>query len=924
VKKLVPYIIASIIIIPLIAGFFIIKGKSANYTSRALQAVPPDACLIIDNNDLTALINSVLSENEMLKEMQFIEKKPGVFSGIEFIDSLVKNNQDIHDILLNQPLTISHHMTGKDKFEALYILTLPKKTDDKEISSLVSELLPVQTNIRIREYYKTKIYDISFRENQKNVNFSYCFINEYMIFSPSSILLESSLRQFESSSSVLDSPGFQIIESTSGSNSQANIYLNFNTLPKFLSIFTNDQHKNNIRAFNNFANWAELDLNIKKDVIILNGFTYSEDSVKNYINIFRQQKPQKPSIISIMPSSTSSFYTLGISDQEKFLTDYRYYLGLTGHIQSYNSFFENISNKYSFDIEESFYSFLDDEIGMVNISDESDNNIFDNYTVLKTKNWSIAWEELQNFIKSYTDYHNLNMSDFVNEYEVNKDNRHNIYKMPIEGIPGKLFGSLFSANKARYYTLIDKFLIFGNNLNSIKSFIKNSYTDPGLISDKEYIDFSHYMSLKSNFNFYSNISASKNLISQYLNNSLKNYLQKETRFFNKYRAISFQFSASKNMFYNNICIKSEADIISNSENQWESQLEGELVLKPVIINNHITRQKDIVVQDNHENLYLFDKNGTILWKKSIAERILSEIYQIDFYKNGKLQILFNTKNKIHLIDINGNYVDNYPITLSSPATNGMALFDYNNNKDYRFFIACENSSVSAFDKHGKIIKGWKFDKSESEVNHPVQHLRVKNKDYIVFSDLTKLYILNRRGEIRLEIKEEFPVSLNNTILFQPAIRDIPAKMITTDNDGTIKSIDFEGNVESMEIRKFSNSHFFRCIDLNNDGFIEFIYLDNNELEVFDENKQKVFEYSFKKNIKYRPGIFTFPGKMNKIGIVSQSENKIYLFNHDGTIYNGFPLSGNTLFSITNFDISQNHYSLIVGGEKDLLYNYTIK
>ena len=72
------------------------------------------------------------------------------------------------------------------------------------------------------------------------------------------------------------------------------------------------------------------------------------------------------------------------------------------------------------------------------------------------------------------------------------------------------------------------------------------------------------------------------------------------------------------------------------------------------------------------------------------------IYQIDFYKNGKLQLLFNTAAQLHLLDRNGNYVERYPVKLRSPATNGMALFDYEKSRDYRIFLAAEDKGVNGF------------------------------------------------------------------------------------------------------------------------------------------------------------------------------------------------------------------------------------
>ena len=49
---------------------------------------------------------------------------------------------------------------------------------------------------------------------------------------------------------------------------------------------------------------------------------------------------------------------------------------------------------------------------------------------------------------------------------------------------------------------------------------------------------------------------------------------------------------------------------------------------------------------------------------------------MDYYKNGKLQLLFAGRDYMHLIDRNGNYVDKYPVKMRTPASNTLALFDY--------------------------------------------------------------------------------------------------------------------------------------------------------------------------------------------------------------------------------------------------------
>ncbi len=87
----------------------------------------------------------------------------------------------------------------------------------------------------------------------------------------------------------------------------------------------------------------------------------------------------------------------------------------------------------------------------------------------------------------------------------------------------------------------------------------------------------------------------------------------------------------------------------------------------------------IIELTKKNNIYLINSAGRILWKINIPEKIISEIYQIDFYKNNKLQLLFNTKNHVYLIDRNGNFTDGYPFQKQVITI----LVSFNHHFDYR-------------------------------------------------------------------------------------------------------------------------------------------------------------------------------------------------------------------------------------------------
>ena len=63
-----------------------------------------------------------------------------------------------------------------------------------------------------------------------------------------------------------------------------------------------------------------------------------------------------------------------------------------------------------------------------------------------------------------------------------------------------------------------------------------------------------------------------------------------------------------------------------------------------------------MVQDNKNILYLISNEGEIIWEKDLKSKIIGDIFQIDLYKNGRLQYAFNTEKSLMILDKNGKEV----------------------------------------------------------------------------------------------------------------------------------------------------------------------------------------------------------------------------------------------------------------------------
>src|SRR5690554_6662183 len=108
------------------------------------------------------------------------------------------------------------------------------------------------------------------------------------------------------------------------------------------------------------------------------------------------------------------------------------------------------------------------------------------------------------------------------------------------------------------------------------------------------------------------------------------------------------------------------------------QFNDRLIYGPRSIQNFNDRSTDYLVQDERHNVHLLTGDGENVFSQQVEGEIVGDVFQIDYYKNGKLQILFATQQAVYCYDRLGTLLPGYPIQLpSGEAIDYLNLVDYN-------------------------------------------------------------------------------------------------------------------------------------------------------------------------------------------------------------------------------------------------------
>lgn len=598
------------------------------------------------------------------------------------------------------------------------------------------------------------------------------------------------------------------------------------------------------------TNYIAADVDVSQNSMLINGVTKAKDSL-SLINIFKNTIPQENVTQNIVPSNSDGFLSFTFDDFKTFETN----------LAKFNKK-DSITNTLTL-----FNDIV--EIGVI-YEDENRAIVLNSIDIIATKD---ALLSEQSVIDTYREIPIYNFSN------------------PVLFV--KTFSPLIFFNNANIYCVLDNFFVFADDVEMLQNIIAN-YQNKTTLSEND-----NFQNIKEQ------LSDASSLLQVTNSNTLKTILNKNFENngdFNKYNASAVQFIYDTNFAHVNAIIKkNETKTTSNSTTELLNiKLDKDLLNNPQFVTNHITKEKEIVVQDVNNNLYLISNKGKILWKKALQGPVLGKIKQIDIYKNGRLQLAFATPYKLYVIDRNGKDVAPFPVNFNDEITQPLSVFDYDKNKNYRLLVT-QDKNVLMYDVNAKPINGFTFKAANGTIICQPKHFRIGSKDYISFKTQNKLYILDRTGRTRVSPKIDYTYSNQPIFLYNNTFT-------TTSLSGDLVTVDTKGSV------------FSRALNLGENHYLEtssktLVTLSENKLSI--KSKTTELDYGEYSNCN----LFYIDDKIY-VSVTDLQSHKIYLFDSQSILLDNFPVYGNSPIELDHIDKYRN-LEFVTKGESNSIILYQI-
>lgn len=890
--------------------------------STLYRAVPLTAPIFVE----ISAIKNIPNDNPVLTELSAASNFKWFLAQLQQTQTLVSQNNTLSNSWLRRSFILAFDFVGEDKLAPILISTVKNAEERTNFEVLLNQLAGVaNATSQQRKYSGHKIFSIKTAQGK---TLHYCAAKGLIIISPESILMDKSLRQLNSEN-LSDLRNFKRVNKTADPHSDVSYYINHQYFPEMLRKIVNNTTQTTVNEFGetvkrnlareitelkNYAGWSELDMSFHNNRISLNGVTVADDSLNHYITVFDGQQAEASHADEMLPRNTSFYLGLTFSNRDLFFKNLVDYFVHSNAFYDREEAIKKMEKRFGNDSRKIWESMLSKEIiaATTGISDDNKSN---SLFIIALHARGDAEQAFGEMMKNFANSKKIDFDSIHYALSIENGQRKQIYRFPFPSLPEVWLGKAFAFAKTNVATFYDDYLVFANSETTLKAYLAYMEKKHTLGNSKSYSSFSRTIENKANINLYVNTQSILPHCSTLFNSAFTATMEEMREMLQNFEAFSWQMVSEKGVYFNSLNLALREPKSSDGREAWTCNLGAPVASQPQIVINHNHKtEKEIIVQDVDNRLHLISSTGTILWTIPVSDRIISKIHQVDVYRNGKLQYLFNTDKKLYLIDRNGNNVSGFPVIFDSPATNGVSVFDYDNNRNYRYFVACQNKKIYVFDQNGKPVKGWNFNGSESAVTSPIQHFRISKKDYIVFKDASKVYILNRRGANRANVSARFENSQNPLVLntFEKP------KLIASDKHGKVYYLYFDGKYTEKTNGGYSENHWFIADDLDNNQVPEFVFVDGRKLEIHTENGKSLFSKKLDNPISIPPSLFSISGNQKLLGLTDNKDGEVFVIYPEGDRYTSLSFPGNSRATIGNLS---GELCLIAGNDDELVCYY---
>lgn len=776
-KYLIAGVIGALVII--IAAYLIFFRQSGN----AFKAIPGNAALVLETRSFTDLFNRLdkTSTGKVILQTTLFTR---LQDELTQVNAAVANNSAIKNSLSQHSSLASVHLTQADDYEFLFA-TYAANISEGDIEQLASK----KPGTLSKHVFKGEnIFEIKL-DNGRTL--SLAKVEGILLVSFAPFLTEGGAEALLTGDNILSDKNFKQVKKAINLTEGLALYANYSKMPSLMPVILRPDKLSLFSGLRGFGEWTGGIITCTDEKIELTGITALTDKEDEH---WQNENVLEYSLLEKIPDN-ACYVNISAQIQGEAMLK-----AADNSNAAYVPYFSEWAGMQSafITLEALKEDYTEQNAFIVKVDDKTK-------AILKLRGYmregGVAIQAIDTFMTA--EILHLEKGDIIN----------------------KVFGGGFNKITNPYFALHSDVLIFTNNIDALKLIIEKlsrketlNKTIPAYTGPAERFVYLNparaSLFLKGLFNEEGGVSAD--------------------RFMSSFTHVSATMHKEGMVIKTKVVLETGITIAAPTGLIWKTKLRAFATTAPKLVYDNNSKDYMVFVQDTLGNAMLLDKSGEQAWTKNFTEPVISQIYQLDYYNNGVYYYLFNTANKVYIVDSRGEDIDGFPLRLSSQASAGLTLLNYDNRNVYRFFVPCANGTIYGYEGNGRPLAGWNPRTSTGILNYPMGYFVYNNADYLLTqSTQGSLIAMDRKGISRFSLQ-------NLPAYNQPfsIVKTADGFSLLNASGSQLIVIDKTGNDNTKQL--IDSAVTFTAANVTDSTYI-YVFATNNIVRMYDSKDN--FKYS---------------------------------------------------------------------------------
>ncbi len=607
----------------------------------------------------------------------------------------------------------SLHYASKNKVAPLLIIQVPEKTGAASLSTTLSNKFKgvIEKRFNSRTIYKATVPNVSFAA-----------YGDYLIASPSPIILESSLRHLDSKASILDEPWLGKIRGVQAKD--AMMHVSFDQIGKLFSGVAASKYLTHASFAKSLADWGTVGYSSKDPHTTFEGKLYNSSTEDTYTEVLLTQRGRKSDIYSIAPFNAGYVLSVPITSYESFISAYKDYLTANGRRKDYDYLNAILPKDNPAGLTSSSFA---ESLDIKEIAIWSHGTVGESPKVLAVKSGD------HTSMPSTTDT--------------------TVYANVYQGYIPTLLGDAFTPSSDSHYMICEDWILFCDDttLTQVKDqmreeryFTLGTYTEQTPAREE--------LRTLSNITLIFNLNKSGEFLSGCLKDPYSTRLKQSVGGTNFQFAYLHGYSLDDQMgvrltVYSEDLNEQPVMPVGKKGEVKPIMEDVEIVIPegPWSIKNFKDGSTNYIEQLDNCDIRLLDSKKRPVWTIKFKTPIGGTVQQIDYLKNNKLQILFGSEDKIYLFDRLGRPVGKYPHSLGKNILLGPVVYDLAGDKNYTLVVLHDDNTICQYSTTGEKSATWNDIAPGEKIIQLPELIQVGANYYWVVRTLYQTLVYNSQG-----------------------------------------------------------------------------------------------------------------------------------------------------------------------------------